>query len=197
MKKLIPWLGVALIITIIFGTIYVSVQQSLRLSANDAQIQTAENVVSQLNEGAKLPSPPLGTIDLATSLQTVTTIYNRAGQPLYSSGQLNHKLPTIPKGVLTAANNKDYNAVTWQPQKGVRLAAVAVSANNYYVVSARSLRDVEKRESNAFHLAGYGWTASMVVLILIYGLPLKRRADSPPSGRAAYVAPEAKHPHVK
>lgn len=166
-------LVLATAITVVFGTAYVLVQQSLRLGANDPQIQIAEDTAAKLNSGTQIDSLATSIIDISHSLTPFVVLYDKSGQPVAGSGYLNGKLPNIPKGVLTAANGKTYNAVTWQPQSTTRIAAVAVSSNDYYVVSGRSLHEVESRESTILKLTALGWTLAMLVLVILL-LPGKR-----------------------
>lgn len=168
MRKFVPWLLLAGIIAVIFGTIYATAQQALRLTANDPQIQIAEDIANELNQGTVPTSFLVGTIDASKSLAPFVIIYDKSGKAITGSGRLHGKLLAMPLGVLKHADGKSYNFVTWQPEKGVRLAAVAVSADKYYVVSARSLAEVEKRENKIFWLSVAGWLVSLGLLIGMY-----------------------------
>jgi hypothetical protein len=161
MRKMLPWLSAALIITIIFGTIYAAVQQSLRLSANDPQIELAQEVATKLDEGAKPDDFISGKTDLKQSLAPFVIVYDKSGHVVAGSGYLDRKIPTVAYGVLKAAKSKPYNTVTWQPASKVRLAAVSVAAHDYYVLVGRSLQEVEKRENTALMLAAIGWVAAL------------------------------------
>ncbi len=165
MKKYASWLAGLAILTIIFGTIYVVAQQSLRQGANDPQVQLAQDVANQLNEGT-FPFPVSnGHVDIAVSLAPFIVVYDKTGKPIQGTGYLEGQLPTIPKGVLDHANSNYGNRVTWQPQPGVRIATVTVAAKDYYVMSGRNLREVEKREDQALQLSVLGWLASLVVVV--------------------------------
>src|SRR5207249_4377544 len=74
--------GVA-IITLIFGVIYAETRQSLRQSANDPQIQMAEDAAVQLSADIN-PNEvlPQGRVDLSTSLSPFIIVYDEAGQPV-------------------------------------------------------------------------------------------------------------------
>ena len=177
MKKAIFALVPLAILAVIFGTIYVVVQQAQRSGANYPQIQIAEDTAAALDQG----NEPYGVItsgkvDLSKSLAPFTIIYDKTGHVVAGSGFLNNKIPSIPVGVLTAAKNQQYNAVTWQPQKDVRIASVAVSAKDYYVVSGRSLYEVEKQESLTLRLAALGLLVSLVVLGVGYICSLGRKS---------------------
>ena len=47
--------------------------------------------------------------------------------------------------------------MSWEPAKDVREAAVVVKYKNGYVVVARSLKEVEKREDLVFKFAAIAW----------------------------------------
>ena len=160
------WLSAAAILVIIFSTIYTVVQQAQRSDANYPQIQLAEDTAAALNGGARPASLVNGRVNLADSLAPFVVIYTRSSQVVAGSGYLEDHIPCPPLGVLKAAQGKDYSAVTWQPRPGVRLAAVTVSANNYYVVSGRSLKQVETNENQTFILAFSGGLLSLAVTYL-------------------------------
>jgi hypothetical protein len=164
MKKLIAGLSAVGILVVIFGTIYTVVQQAQRNDANYPQVQIAEDTAAALNKG----DPPLaiagGNVNIATSLAPFTIIYDKKGNIFLGSGYLNNKTPKAPPSMLAESRGKPYNAVTWQPQKGVRIASVTVAAKNYYVLSGRSLAQVEKNETHTLQLSLVGGILSLLVL---------------------------------
>jgi hypothetical protein len=172
-KKLIPWAGAAAILTVIFGTIHVIGQQSLRVSANDPQAQMAEDTAAGLNAGLPPTALVTGKVDVATSLAPFVIIYDRSGHVVAGSGYLHGQIPTVPYGVLTHAKPGDDNWVTWQPESGVRLATVEAAANKYYVLSGRSMREVENRENHLLAFVAFGYFVSLVVLGGVYVLAPK------------------------
>jgi len=170
MKKQAPWLAAAVILTIIFATLYGAVQQSLRLGANDPQIQLAEDAANRLNDGSSPKDVSSGHIDMGSSLAPFVVVYNKQGQALAGSGYLAGSLPTIPLSVLMSAHSGHDNTVTWQPQGSLRFASVEVAADNYYVLSGRSLREVEKRETEIMDIAALGWFMSLLAIAVSYWL---------------------------
>lgn len=166
MKKHLPLLYLLTALTVIFGTIYATSQQLLRMNANDPQIQIAEDTAQALNKGADPQNVAQGKIDIAKSLANFLIIYDKSGHVVAGNGYLNDHRAIIPLGVLKAAHNQDYNAVTWQPQKDVRIASVSTVANGYYVLSGRSLKEVESREQQVMQLVFLGWIACVTVLVL-------------------------------
>ena len=178
MKKYLKPLAVLAIISVIFSTIYGTVQYILRMDANDPQIQMAQDAANLLNNGATITSVITPKIDTRLSLAPVVIVYDTSGHTVGTAafaGQF--PIRDIPFGVLKAAGS-DYNAVTWEPESNVRLAAVAVKANQYYVVSARSLREVESRENTVFKIAAIGWLITLLTISTAYYLPKYLRAKS-------------------
>src|SRR5438045_1128517 len=84
--------------------------------------------------------------------------------PSAASGYLDGRTPAVPYGVLTAAKGRDYHMVTWQPAGDVRIAAVTVAAKNYYVLSGRSLKEVEHNEARTMILCAFGLAVSLAAL---------------------------------
>lgn len=164
MKKFIPWLCAAIVTTVFFALLYATVQQSQRLGANDPQIQLAQDAATKLNQGASPSTILPAIISIKDSLTPFVIIYDQKGKPVGGSGVIDGNLPVVPFGVLSAAENQAYNAVTWQPQTNIRIASVTVAAHNYFVLSGRSLAEVEKRESKTLLLSLTGWITSLLVL---------------------------------
>ena len=158
------------IITITFGVIYVTVQQSYRSGANYPQLQLARDINLKLHEGKAVDNFFTDSIDIAQSLSPFAVLYDANGKPLRSSGYLNGKIPELPAGVFDFAKTNDEHDVTWQPQSGVRMAMVIVSSNfssGGFVAAGRSLQEVEIREHNLITMIFIGWIIC-IGLILIY-----------------------------
>jgi hypothetical protein len=171
---LLLWLPAAVAVTVGVGAAYAIGQHVLRSDANDPQTQIAEDAAVQLAQGAPPRAVVSGsTVDLARSLATSVTVVDRNGDVAASNALLNGHVPLPPSGALRAAGDAT-NTVTWQPQPGVRQAAVIVSYHGESgagtVLVSRSLRLVEEREDALLRLSALGWLASLfaaAVLALI------------------------------
>jgi hypothetical protein len=126
----------------------------------------AEDASAALGSGASTISVvPTGSIDVAASLAPWVAIYDASGRPIASSGLLDGKIPVPPHGefdlALAQGNNLPHN--TWEPQSGVRIAAVIVPVpnNGGFVLVGRNMREVEDRESNLGMIVGIG----MIVIL--------------------------------
>lgn len=167
------WLILAAIFTVISSTIYITIQQNYRTSANDPQIEITEEISNAINNGAPtdqiIPQGANGT-DIKTSLSAVAMVFDKDGKVVGSSAKLNGKDPVPPKEVFEKASARGRNIFTWEPEKGTRLAAVVVpiksNNDNFYILAAKNIREVELREKQLGLLCAVAW----IVLLLLSAL---------------------------
>jgi hypothetical protein len=169
------WIPLAVVITALCGLVYLAVQQELRQAANDPQIQMAEDAAAALEGGAPVESViPSETVAIERSLAPFVTVFDDSGGVAASSARLHGAVPELPAGVLEYARNHGEDRITWQPEEGVRIAAVIVryrGSASGFVLAGRSLREVEVREDNALleaaaaGIAALG--ASLIAVILV------------------------------
>lgn len=171
--KIVPiWLVFVLVITILCGLFYVSLQQTLRIGANDPQIQIAEDIAPTLSKTSQLPilNP---VIDIKKSLATFVIIYNYQGTPVTSTAQLNGQMPNLPVGVFQYTQTHQQNRLTWQPESHLRFAIVVVPYGNKsgYILVGRSIREVEKRIDQITIFTIISWTVSVIgsFIVLFFG----------------------------
>jgi len=165
------WLPIAIATAGLCGLVYLTVQQSLRMGANDPQIQMAEDAASALNNGASVDSiVPIIKVELAASLAPFLMIFDDSGNVLASSATLHGAIPVYPSGVLDYTRQKGEDRVTWQPETGVRMATVVVRYAKGLVLAGRSLKEVEIRESNIEKICGvamlFTWAATLFGIVL-------------------------------
>jgi hypothetical protein len=171
------WLSLAAVSTLLCGLVYLAIQQSLRWGANDPQIQMAEDAAASLAAGGSPEAQlPVGQVEISISLAPFMVIYNATGQPLASSGLLHGAVPSLPAGVLDYTRKNNEDRVSWQPETGVRVAAVVVAYGGSqpgFVLAGRSLREVEIRESQIEKICGLAWLVMLAVsLIVVAGCEL-------------------------
>lgn len=171
------------IATILALALYAIPQQVLRHGANDPQIQMATDLAAFLNSHGvtsgvhqRALQKDDAIVDMNQSLAPFLIVYNDAGQPLDSTGQLDGKIPTPPAGVFDYVRRHGEERVSWQPilgsVRGVRVAAVVErvgGAQPGFVLAGRSLREVEAREEQVRKMAGLAWLG-MLGLIFIGAL---------------------------
>ena len=80
MKNVVLWLIGCILVTLFCGLVYVSVQQTLRLGANDPQIQIATDVRNSLESGDSINNLSYSVIDAGKSLSPFVIIYDNSGR---------------------------------------------------------------------------------------------------------------------
>jgi hypothetical protein len=164
------WLPFAVLATVLAGMVYVAAHQVLRQSANDPQIQLAEDWADTIVSGNDPSRLNLGAyIDPAHSLAPFGIVYGKDGNILASSVAAPSTMKQ-PDGVfdsLEAHADKEVR-FTWQPASGERYATVIKKATFqdkiYYVLAARNLREVEARAGQLTLLTALGWVTALVAV---------------------------------
>lgn len=172
-------LALGMIFTLMGGAASLVFQQMLRHGANQPQRQMAAAYASEIASGVKPDEAiPRNYVDLTRSLEPFTIFYDDGGEPATGTGYLNQKLPTPPHGVFNNVRAGGTESVTWQPQPGVRIAAViqrVEGATPGFVLTGRSLQVVEEQESLFWMIAFTSWF--IVIALLIAGAGLLVRAQ--------------------
>jgi hypothetical protein len=168
------WLPIVVVTTAICGLVYITVQQSLRQSANDPQIQMAQDAARALSGGT---SPELiispNRIDIARSLAPFTVVFNDYEQVVASSGLLHSQSLQLPEGVLSHVRLHSESRLTLQPEPGVRIASVIVRYDGPkpgFVLAGRSLREVEVREIQIQIFVAIVWFVCLAVSLLVVSI---------------------------
>jgi hypothetical protein len=196
-----------LILTMMGGAAAVAFQQLLRRGADEPQIQMADDYAAGLASGQMpsdvIPRPsaivltpqvverggqdrsidPLiqvvGGVDIGRSLQPFAVVYDDSGKPIFFNGVLDEAVPTPPQGVFNYLRSHSRDKFTWQPRRGVRIAAVARRVDGPhpgFVLVGRSLTLVEEQEGLLYHATFIGWF--VLVGLLIAGAALLSRVQS-------------------
>ncbi len=166
MRKYSLWLKIVLVITAFCGLTYVTVQQNYRQSANDPQIQMAEDLAARLSAGQSADSViDKNTIDIGKSLAPFVIIFNDQGKSATASGRINGEIPTIPSGVFRYMRRHGEDRFTWETKEGIRSAVVVTSFKNNnqsgFVLAGRSLREVERREKQLTLHVTFVWLTTL------------------------------------
>ena len=166
----VPQLAMLLTLTtFIAGTGYFISQQVLRMSANDPQIQLAEDAAQRLNSGENAARiVPDRKVDMAASLAPFVIVYDNSGRPVASSASLAGATPILPRGVFEFVRANREESVTWQPRPDVRIASVVTRTADGFVLAGRNMREVEIREDRVLKLAALGWLAANLALTTIW-----------------------------
>ncbi len=189
MKKNLPLISFLLIwgselLLIAFANllVYAAVQQNYRQSADDPQIELAQDLSSLLSTGQATPTQFAGSwqkIDFSKSLTTFLIIYDSKGQVLASSGVIGNQVPTMPKGVFEnsifdSIKNKGEHRFTWQPTDDTRVAAVVdkftQGNQSGFVLAGRNIREVEIRENKLLLICFAAGALAAVGTFVLTGL---------------------------
>lgn len=180
-------LALGIILTLWGFPAALTLQRALRSAADQPQIQMAQQYASDLATG-KLPTDwaPLGHVDLSTSLEPFTIVYDADGNPLRSSGYINDAIPTPPPGVFAYLRTHPTDKFTWQPQPGLRIAAVAQridGAHPGFILVGRSLTLVQQQENQLRRGTFITWFSLMA--LLAGGAVLLNRTQNATPGHAS------------
>lgn len=159
-----------LIVTVLCGLIYVTVQQAHRANADDPQLQIASDIRDAIEDSRPVTAVMSSdSIDIARSLSAFKILLNKNGDPVWSTGFLEGQRPKLPQGVLDFTTKNQEDVLTWQPRRGVRIAMVVKSVNSAdiaFVAVGRSLKEVEIRESNLRTMVLMGWIVCVALIAL-------------------------------
>lgn len=199
MRSAILWLLGCFLVTLFCGLVFTSAQQVLRLSANDPQIQIAQDVANSLSSGKKATDVvPKEKINASQSLSPFVIIFDKSGKIVESNVAIQNGASAPPQGVFNF--DEDYTTkdlinlrkdleretegkinektFTWQPASGVRLASVLVKYENGFVLVGRSLREVEIRTQRLFDMVFAAWIlgiSAVTFIVLIFSISKRNK----------------------
>ena len=142
------------------ATLYVVVQQDGRSAAEDAP-----RVLLSAGASAVTASPSR-RFDLEQYRGTFWVRYDAAGTPVAGDGVLRGSLAQVPFGVLQNARAAGENAVSWEPEPGLRFAIVAQPFGKGSIVAGQSLRRTEQRIQRTGLYIGLALAAGLVVVVI-------------------------------
>ena len=102
-------------------------------------------------------------------------VYDSTGAPVAGNGWLRGTLPAPPAGVFAFVRSHGEERVSWMPDRTARFAAVVrrVPDTGGFVLAARSLREVERREHYTQQLC-----VAMIVVLTLGALALLAMGDA-------------------
>ncbi len=164
------WVTMMVVVTLAASFVYGGIQQVLRQSVNDPQIQAARDMAVDLGNGADMATViPPNTVDITKSLAAHVSIYNDQGKLVASSAVLDGVAPEVPSGVLDYTRQNGEDRVTWQPKTGVRQALVVERISGPkqtgFVAVGRSMSEQEKRIDDLGKKMLLGWLLSLMVTL--------------------------------
>jgi len=157
--------------TLFYATLYAVNQQNLRSNANDPQIQIAEDGARQLPNIPPSQIQLSQSVDFKNSLAPFIMVFDKNGKLLQTSLIKDSLSPTVPSSVFAKVKANSEERFTWEPVTGLRFAAVMdyySSANTSgYVMAARSLKEVERRENNLLIMVFIAWAITLLLSFLL------------------------------
>lgn len=140
------------------ATLYIVVQQDGRHAVEDAP-----RALLSAGEAATTAQQP-GRVDLSRFLGTFWVRYDVAGRPVGGDGYLGGSLARVPGGVLQTARTLGEDAVSWEPEPGLRFAVVAEPVADGVIVAGQSLRRTEQRAERSMLFIGGALVAGLFVV---------------------------------
>lgn len=173
-QAVLAWAPFAVVITLLSGVIFGSMQHVLRSEANDPQVAMAIDAADAMDK----EQPPTALIssnivEIGKSLSPYVMIYDPQGKLVISSGLLSGVTPSIPAGVFDSVKKNGEDRLTWEPAPGVRQALVVRQSKAGFVAVGRSLQEVEIRERNVLLLSAAGWAASLLTSFVLVFLAVR------------------------
>ncbi len=178
------YLPLVWVVSVVIGFGYLMLQQTIRLSANQPQLQLATDLSAALSNGEDVSAlVPSRSIDIKLSLTPFVVIYNENGQPVVTSVVGFDKLPALPKGVFDYTRNHTDDRITWQPQPDIRVAAVVQHYKTKdgkagFVLMGRNLREVESLEALTLKLAATAWAVTIIGMFGLIALTEKPKSHA-------------------
>ncbi len=145
-----------------------AVQQDIRQSANEPQVEMATDISNALSLGESTDQLiPLRSLDISKSLSPFIILYDEGGNPVSSSVKIYNETVTLPAGVFAYTKTNMEDRITWEPKPGVRIATVVqhytTKASSGFVLAGRNIREVEQNEEHNLHIVAGAWLTGLVV----------------------------------
>ncbi len=166
------WMLLAILSTLIIGTIYLVAHTTLSNPANDTLGEITQEITGALEAGvpAEQIIPQSGGTNLQTSLTSFAALYDKDGKVIGSSAQLDGQSPTPPSSTFQTTTEKNQYNFTWEPKAGLRVAAVMQTAKSgdttIYVLAGKNLRETEKHLQTITSYCLGAW----ILLLILCGL---------------------------
>jgi hypothetical protein len=176
-EVIVIWLPLMVTITLICGLVYLISQQTIRLSANNQQVEIAKDYANLLTNGIDVQNLlPKRKIDLANNLNTFVIIFNDKGNVLFSSAILDNQTPTPPISVLDNVRSIGETRITWQPKINVRSAIVIDRFEGLhpgFILVGKSLKETESLEDKILNLTALAWISTIFISFFAVAFTLK------------------------
>ena len=141
------------------ATLYIVEQQAGRNAVEDAP-----RALLSTGEATAASTQP-DRVDLTSYLGTFWVQYDAHGAPIAGNGYLDGRPAQVPHGVLEAAKaTGEGDAVSWEPEQGLRFAIVAQPVGSGVIVAGQSLQRTEDRAARTLIYIGLALVAGAFVV---------------------------------
>lgn len=156
------------LISLFSGLVFIATQQSLRLSADDPQVQITQDILNSLSQGADPKQLSPTTVDMAGATSAFVIIYDNNQKAVGTTVELDKKTPVPSPQVFEKTKKNNENRFTWEPKKGLRQATVMVKYKDGYVLVGKSLGEIENRVKLILRIVGVAWIVGIAATTLAY-----------------------------
>ena len=160
------WIAGAVLITLAAGAAWLGYGVSIRSGGDQQPLQFATRAASLLAAGSRPASILPPAINMAASPAPFVMVFDRRHHVLASSGRLNGRIPVLPGAVLAWAAGHGEDRITWEPQPGLREAAVIEPYGQPrlgFVLAAQSLQTISARQRTLTWSIACCWLAALTV----------------------------------
>ncbi len=161
---------VCFLVTLFSGLVFVTTQQSLRLSANDPQAQITQDILNSLSQGADPKQLSPTTVDMTKATSAFVIIYDNNEKAVGTTVQLDKKTPVPPKGAFEKTKKNNESRFTWEPKDELRQAVVMVKYKDGFVLVGKSLGEIENRIKIIMRIVGVAWVVGIAATSLAFFL---------------------------
>ncbi len=158
----------AFLVTLFCGLVFAISQQMLRLTANDPQVQIAQDILNSLAQGADPKQLSPTTVDMTKATNPFVIIYDNSEKAVGTTVELDKKTPVPPKGAFEKTKKNNESRFTWEPKEGLRQAAVMVKYKDGYVVVGKSLGEIDNRIKMMLKLVSVAWVMGIAATSLAF-----------------------------
>jgi len=112
----------------------------------------------------------ISKVEMSRSLAAFIIFCDEARKAVASPGFVHGQIPSPPAGVFDYVKRNGQDRITWEPENGVRIAAIFEryeGSISGFLVVGRSLREIEKRESQVERIAVAAMRATWVLALIV------------------------------
>lgn len=157
--------------SVALGTLYAVVHQVVRQSADDPQVQIAQDTAHRLMIDSEYVLPAMyDRVDMDVDLAPFVIVFDDEAEVMSTTGYMDRRTPVPPLTVFEHAREDGEYRFTWEPAPQVRIAAVLVryeGARDGYVLSGRSLRETDERLSTMLTIIVSAWIVVASILLFV------------------------------